>query len=649
MSILKIKNANGEWQGVTAVKGDKGEDGISPQIVVTTNNSNTYKLRVTTKDKEFITPNLKGDGGSGSGNVNAELGTIDNYCDFDGENIPPYMMDMPPLPIFKGGARYAFERPVVMRVYNGDKDSNGNYDIDKYLTFEATLNTDTGLYECVVLAEENGFLTDYVIYNPIPKKEWDTWENPNIVKVLPVTSSKIHREYKTNTFAMLPNLRIKNTNGTAIYESGEAYIDYTRYVNALGKPYTKAGDYAMAVYRREDFPFILDEPVKYWDYDEKNKKYSENPVEIPYYDNEGNCPSAAWQDKVNGVTAFKVGCDHTIDGMNLGCCDPESDFWGNAVLMSHAENIKDNNLLETREYDWVIAKPQDVNNHLGDYGAKPLAPAMYIGLEPNHNYTIETTAGNCAIVTPTNNTNKFITKEVQVQYPSTIRTEVVTKNSANDFANTDIGSSSGGALGAGSVTGGSKLENGTVQYFNVVDTSGDPMCKMEVPVGLSCPNKYLNRGESYTFYVDDDAEMYGIWVLCENEDDYKGIKVVEGVESYSLLMAERMASGATKFNLKVYTEKWDRDDIKGEYNIKLCDNTTENSYCRFLDNNTIKHYDLDVFTMVGHTHPVEELTNFEEYMNTVRAQIPVMRLSTAPLVAGEDALPENTFHFVYEE
>lgn len=643
MSILKIKNANGEWQGVTAVKGDKGDNGVSPQIVVSVNNSNTYKLRVTTEDKEFITPNLKGEGGLGNGNVNPELGTIDNYCDFDGENIPPYNMDMPPLPIFRGGARYAFERPVTMRVYNGDKDANGNYDIDKYMTFESELNKDTGLYECVVLAEDNGFLTDYVIYNPIPKKEWDTWENPNIVNVLPVTSYKIHYELSSGSYAMLPNNKFKNKNGTDIYESGDAYIDYTRWVNVLGKPYTKAGDYAMAVYRREDFPFILDEPVKFWAYDSKGKKYNENPVEIPYYNDDGSYPGAAWNEKVNNVTCFKVGADHTVDGMNLNCCDDDSDFWGNAVLMNKATNIVENNLLETREYDWVIANPNAINNYLAEHNAKPLAPAMYVGLAANHNYTIETTAGNCAIVLPTNNTNKFITKEIQVQYPSTIVTYKVTTNDANDFADANIGSTTTGSVGAGAVTGGGKLSNGATMYFNVVDDSGDPSCMMEVPCALSCPNKYLNRGESYTFYVDDDAAMYGIWVLCESEDDYKGIKIVEGVEPYSLLMEERMASGATKFNLKVYTEKFDRDDIKAEYNIKLCDNTTEDSYCRFLNNNTIKHYDLDVFTMVGHTHTVDEITDVESL------NIPKMRLGTSTMIDGETELPENTFYFVYEE
>lgn len=641
LSVLKIKDANGEWQSVTAIHGEKGESGFSPQVTVSVNNSSTYKLRVTTEDKDFITPNLKGQGGIGGGNVNPELGTIDNYCDFDGENIPPYNMDMPPLPIFRGGVRYAFERPVTMRVYNGEKDANGNYDIDKYLTFEAKLNEDTNLYECVVLSDKNGFLTDYVIYNPIPKKEWDTWENPNILNVLPVTSYKIGYNLSSSHIAMLPNNKLQTYNGTYVYDSGDAYIYYNKHINDLGKGYTKAGDYGVAVYRREDFPFILDEPVKYWQYYDNPiypvNGWSTNPVEIPY-------PSAEWDDKVRTVTCFKCGADHSVDGVvGFDNCDDDSDYWGNAVLMREAEKIRDENLLDTKEYKWVIASTHDVNNYLAEHGAKPLAPAMYIGLAKNKNYTIETTAGDCAIILPRNNTKKYITKETQIQYPSTIATYKVTTNDADSLADATVGSTNIGSVGAGAVTGGGKLQNGATIYFNVVDESGNPDCKMEVPCALSCPNKYLERGESYTFYVDDDADMYGIWVMCENEDDYKGIKIVEGIDSYSTLMSERMASGATKFNIKVYTEKWDRDDIMAEYNVKLCDNTTENSYCRLLDNNTIKHYDLDVFTMVGHTHSVEEITNVETL------KIPKMRLSTSPLLDGESELAENTFYFVYEE
>ena len=633
MSVLKIKDKDGKWVGVTAIQGEKGEQGMSPKIVVDTNNSSTYKLRVTTEDKDFITPNLRaGAAAYSGGNSNAELGTIDNYCDFEGEVIPPYNMDLPPLPMFRGGTKYVFESPVTMRIYNGTKDKNGNHDIDEYYTFESVLNEKTGLYEVKIKNAENGFLTDYLIYNPIPKKEWDTWINPNLLKILDVSSWKIG-DY------VLPNC--KNDR----FHSGEAFIYYNVHKNLLGEKSIKQGDWGMAVFNRRDFPFILDEPVKYWAYDSKEKHYSSNPIEIPYLNPDGTYPSEEWKNLERGNTCFKVGEDHTLEGMNLGCCSDDSDDWGNAVLMREARAIVEDNLFETREYDWIIANPDDIANNFPDYGAKPLAPAMFIGLEPNHNYTIETTAGDCAIIKPYNRTNKWITKEIEVQYPSVLRTEVVKKADAQSF---NVGEANSG-IGAGAVTGGSKLENGTVIHFNVVDEHADPKGKMEVPSALSCPNKYLKRGESYTFYVDDDAYMYGIWVMMENEDEYKGIKIVEGIEPYSRLMEERMASGATKFNVKVYCDYalFDKDDIRAEYNIKLSENTTEKDYCRFMDNHTIKHYDLDVFTMVGHQHNVAEIPDMEDYVESL--MIPKMQLSTGTLTDGVSELPPNTFYFVYNE
>lgn len=639
MSVLKIKDKDGKWVGVTAIQGEKGEQGMSPKIVVNTNNSNTYKLRITTEDKDFVTPNLKGGGSAYSGGnngANPELGTIDNYCDFEGELIPPYNMDLPPLPMFRGGTRYAFDNPVTMRIYVGTKDSNGNHDIDEYQTIESVLNEETGLYECLALTPNNGFLTDYLLYNPIPKKEWDTWVNPNLLKILPVTHWKLGDKYS------LPNCKNDRFN------SGEAVITYNKYKTIFGDRYTKPGDYDVAVYRREDFPFILDELPQVWAYDSEEKVFSDNPTEIPYTDpRTGEEPSADWEAAIRNNTWFKCGADASLEGMDLGCCG-DSDEWGNAVLMREAVNIRDNNLFETREYDWVIASPWAVNNMFPELGAKPIAPAMYVGLKPNHNYVIETTAGDCAIVFSNNKTKKHITKSKQIQYPSTIRTEVVKKADANGFANANVGETMGaGAIGAGSVTGGSKLQNGTVMYLNVVDESADPKCLIEVPTALSCPSKYLKRGESYKFYVDDDSAMYGIWICCENEDEYKGIKIVEGIEPYSLLMEERLASGATKFNVKVFTEMFDRDDIMAEYNIKLSDNTTPNDYCRLLDNHTIKHYDLDVFTMVGHEHKVAEITDMEDYVESL--MIPKMRLSTGTLVDGVSELPTNTFYFVYNE
>lgn len=648
MSVLKIKDKDGKWVGVTAIQGEKGEQGMSPTIVVETNNSNTYKLRVTTEERDFITPNLKGGNsayGGGNNGANPELGTIDNYKDFEGENIPPYNMDMPPLPMFRGGTRYAFDNPVTMRVYNGTKDSNGNHDIDEYYEYKSEWNEDTEMYECTVKTIENGFLTDYLIYNPIPKKEWDTWENPNLLKILPVTNWKIGYEIKNGTYAALPNCGIYSGN-TQLFHSGEAYVCYNKYKNVYGEGYQREGDYKMAVYHRRDFPFILDELPMVYSYVNGGLT---NGVEIPWADENGE-PSAEWMDRLRNTnsTWWRTGESAALEYQNLGCCGEEEDY-GNLVLMRDAVEIRDNNLLDTPEYDWVIANPKTINNILPEYGAKPIAPAMYVGLEKNKHYVIETTAAPCALVFPHlggRETKKFITKALKVQYPSTIRTEVVKKADANGFADAQAGTTQSGSIGAGAVQHGSKLTNGTVMYFQTVDTSAEPLYSIEVPCALSCPNKFLNRGESYKVYIDDDGEE-GMYILCENEDDYKGIKITEGIEPYSLLMEERMASGATKFNVKVYTDMFDRDDIRAEYNIKLSDNTTEDKYCRYLDNHTIKHYDLDVFTMVGHTHTAEELSNKDEFVESLK--IPKMRLSTGTLTDGVSELPENTFYFVYNE
>lgn len=631
MSVLKIKDNEGNWVGVTAIKGEKGESGVSPKITVNTNTSTTYKLRVTTEDKDFITPNLKGQGGIGGGNVSSELGTIDNYKDFDGENIPCYNMDLPPLPMFIGGTRYAFERPVTMLVYTGEPDENDNYDIDKYLEINAEYNEDTKLYEVYVPTIESGFLTDYLIYNPIPKKEWDTWENPNLVKFMKVEDSRIGCINKADdSLYMLPNNKLGNGN---YFKSGDAWIAYNKYADAFGNPYIKEGDMQIGVYKREDFPFILDEPVLFYSYDSKEQIFN-LPVEVPY-------PSSQWTSMMGEMPCFAVGNDYTLDGeLSLGCCG-EEEGWGNSVLMRIANNIKEEDRLETREYDLVIAASRYINNQLKEHQAKPLCPAMYVGLKALKNYTIETTAGDCAIIMPGNSSKKFITKRTEIAYPSTLKTVVVKKAHAQE-----VGSNAGGLQG-GAVTGGSKLENGTVLYYNIVDKSVDPIGMIECPTALSCPNVYLKRGESYTFQVEDEDAMHGVWVMCLQEEDYKGIKIVEGIQPYSELMAERMASGATKFNLKVYTEKYDDNEIMAEYNIKLSDNTTDTDYCRFLTNNTIKHFDLDDFTMNGHTHSVGEMTDLEERLIDLR--VPTMQLNTAPLVEGESELPENTFYFVYEE
>lgn len=620
MSVLKVKDADGNWVGVTAIKGDRGDSGFSPKVAVNTNTSSTYKLRITTEDRDFITPNLKGQGGAnGFGNTNAELGTVVNYKKFDGNCIPPYNGDMPPLPCFRGTTIYEFDHEVTMLIYAGEPDSNGNYNVENYVSFTGS--------KIEVPTYANGFLTDYVIYNAVPKKSWDTWENPNLLNILPPDDPSFALGSSTMQTYLLPNLKA----GGNRFKGGDAYIDYTRHKNGLNKYETRDGDYDMAVYYRKDFPFALDEPFMFSAWDTKENTFR-NPVEIPY-------PSEAWNVKMNDMPRFKVCTDCTINGLALEGCGPEK-FWGNTELMTHATAEKEK--IGNREYDFVIADPKRVNKYLAEYNAQPIAPAMYVGLEKSTNYTIESTAGDCAIVLSPNIPNVHVTKSNQLCYPSTVKTATVKKKTAQE-----IGEPSGG-LGGGTVSGkgSSKLESGSVIYYDVVNESTDPVGTMDIPTALSCPNVYLKRGEKYTFYVNNDDDMFGIWICCHQEEDYAGIKIVKGVEPYSALMSERIASGATKFNVKVRHDS-DPEDILAEYNVKLSDTTEPTDYCRLLTNNTIKNYRLDDFSMEGHDHKVADITDMEERL--IELKVPKMILGTSTLVDGESELPENNFYFVYEE
>lgn len=49
-------------RGEQGAKGDQGDEGFSPVITVLENTEYVYKLKIRTKEGEFITPNLKGAG-----------------------------------------------------------------------------------------------------------------------------------------------------------------------------------------------------------------------------------------------------------------------------------------------------------------------------------------------------------------------------------------------------------------------------------------------------------------------------------------------------------------------------------------------------------------------------------------------------------
>ena len=549
---------------------------------------------------------------------------------------------MPPLQCFEGGTTYVFDHEVTMLVYDGGIDENGNTNIDDYISYTGT--------EIFVPTLKTGYLTDYVIYNAAPKQPWDTWENPNIINVLEANDPKFWKWYDSvvgdnragyRKIANLPNLKISKYNLQTIenpFDNGDAYISYSSDL-FKEKDYStmelKKNHCDVAVYASADFPFVLDEPIKFCEYDTDTKEYS-NPVEIPY-------PSKEFDNMVDTYSQFKRGVEHTLEGLYLDCCDEKGEIPGTRHLMSLAEKEAEEREND-RCYEMVIATQTAIDAHLYEHKAKPLCPAMYIGLEPLKNYTIESLAGDCGIVFSKNITKKHITKESHILYPTTTKTVQVNTSTA-----TQVGGTGSGTGSVGGTSTGPGLGNGVVVSYDYIDTTKDPLGKAEIPCGLSCPNLYLKKGESYTFQVEDEDQHYGIWVCCWQEEDYQGVKVVEGIEPYSLLMEERMASGATKFNIKTYwtpTEKSvDENEIMQEFNIRLCDNTAATDYCRYLTSDTIKSFDLDDFTMVGHEHKLSDVSDLDDLKNT----IPKMVLSLNTLIDGESELPENTFYFVYEE
>lgn len=86
-SSLRITMSDGSHFDTTPIptvkgdkgdKGDDGEDGYSPTITVSEDTSTTYKLLITDVNGSYETPNLKGSGGGGGGDVAGVKGDVES-------------------------------------------------------------------------------------------------------------------------------------------------------------------------------------------------------------------------------------------------------------------------------------------------------------------------------------------------------------------------------------------------------------------------------------------------------------------------------------------------------------------------------------------------------------------------------------------
>lgn len=622
MSILKIKNEKGEWQGVTSVKGDKGDPGVSPDITVHKNDRKTYQLKINTKDRQFTTPNLRPNESAYIGNTDGELGMIDNWFDPPGHRVTPALTELPELPRLAThyNTRYIFENDVVMYTMDGDPNEKDICSWEQYTRREGK--------EIVVPPNGEDFLTDYIIYNARPRYEWDTWESKQLMN---------------------------KVNG-----SPDMWANWDRSKNKYAHPGCpfKTGDWnwtSAYMVPTKDLPAVCDDGL--WDWgvpNDKTGEYTRSPLQMDL-----DISKAPLNNYISWAPRMKAGNWWNImENAQGNCCGTEKD-WGITKLLMRANEEPAAREAHPREMEYAIVNEGHMKKKdaLGNYvfDSNNAYRGIMVAIEPSKYYTIETLNGPVAILSPCAglavtdgkgvNSGKHITKRIEDLYEASLETITVSRREETQIIGSDT-------VGTGKIpVGGDKVLGTTVSYY----TNDNPnfVGRAEVPIALRCPQRIIEKGESLTFrigntYQDFAPNYLGIYLFCFNEEDYTGIKITEGVEPYSVMEAERIASGATKFNMKVkFGSKEDGfsdDPVCYEYNIRLVDNTEDEGYVRYLTNEIKRSYDLDEFSLVGHHHTMEDIDDLQDLVDT----IPIMTLSTQTLSDGYSPLEENNFYFVYE-
>jgi hypothetical protein len=640
MSILKIKNEKGEWQGVTSIKGEKGDPGVSPDITVAKNDRNTYKLRINTKDRMFTTPNLKGDRAMDIGNTDGELGVIDNWYDWEGHRVTPALSELPQLPRLESfPTRYCFDHDVVMYTMDGEPNEKGICSIEDYTRHEGS----------VITVPPNGqeYLTDYVIYNARPKFPWDTWEERQLMK-------RENRKGFPNMAAGWDEDKDRYSY-TCPFEPGEwNYVDCFMYDAAdipsvwengllyYGRPQGIGPD--GIVTEGEEIP---------------NGQVMELDIDVPPLKN-----------LIMTAPRMKNGIWWNFDQNAEGNCCGEEHQWGISKILNHAKAQEGKTKSNPREFGCVLIAGGDIKKANSYDGHNMFKEAeghrgIVVALKPNVNYTIESLNGPVAILSPntgmnayyshediTGRSDYYVTKVTQDLFESSVETITVSRREETQIVGSDTVS------GTGKVPVGQDKVLGTTLMYYVNDNPAY-VGRADVPAICRVPNKVIEKGENFTFRIGEynpvnvgvtDAGMkWGVYLFCWNEEDYAGIKITEGIEPYSVINAERIAAGATKMKLNVKFGSGDdalvdHDVNYYEYNIRLADTTEDNGYVRYLTNECKKSYDLDEFSLVGHHHELADIDDLQDLVDT----IPVVELSTQTIADGVTPLAENHLYLVYE-
>ncbi len=408
-----------------------------------------------------------------------------------------------------------------------------------------------------------------------------------------------------------------------------------------------------------DLPAVCDVGLYDWGKPNEEGKFTDSPWEMPL-----DIEQQPLRGYVLMSPKMKTGIWALLGRPAEGNCCGEQEDWGISKLINYINAQPANREAHPEEMKYCLVNGDDLHKAKDADGNNIFKEAeahrgISVALNRGTFYTIEALNGPVYLFNPLGmisvynggpiNRGRHITKVKKDLYESNVETITIQRREETQIVGADT------SQGQGKVPVGSDKVLGTqlVYYWN---DNPNYVGRAEVPAILDCPNLVLQKGESVTVKVGGTLQdpwqfmnLWGLFMFCLNEEDYAGIKITEGVEPYSVLEAERIAAGATKFNLQVKFGTQD-DGLSGwnepkyEYNIRLVDTTEDDGYVRYLTNEIKKSYDLDEFSLVGHHHTTEDLEDIDE----LRATIPKMILSTQTLSDGLSPLEENHFHFVYE-
>lgn len=519
-------------------------------------------------------------------------GYVRKQVHFDGTEVDS-VTDMPAIRTYAGGTRIIFDKETTMRIYKGET-QDGYFDQSKYVEYTGTV---------IDLPDtEDGYLTDYIIYNPIVTDL--EAEDPNIF---------VLRDYDENRDGMEEIIAMAPPKGWAFPSwFGVSNLDADTLHQHLR--YSEESHYE--VHNMVDKGYII-HWASYADYS--------RPAYRPYMtlDDEATASPNTVQGAINAYRV-DIGTPYEqltkVNTMGLGVnIDDFSKFTNTTKNPEFPECYYDG---QSNAVDLGSDGLYHPENGCFQYKGSDTNRMLYVMLPPGKTYTIECTTSKIGW----RNVN---TRSAKTWGVSQCRVDgYVTKNYKT-------------------------VDGSYYLVHNSYDSEKDD---------IDLFNK-LHEYSYVPFYTtDDETGDEGGYLTINNEYDgnykcnlialgvadyscAKDIKIVEGTVPYS-----QLTGNAARTFVNIQSTSATNNLLGETYTIVFStDDDAENDYARYSDNAILKYINVDnenAYADVEHTHTMEDITDYvapdlSEFVT--KAEIP----DTSNL-ATKDEIPNLTGYLKYE-